>query len=47
MVVSDRLGISARYLFLYMFGGLHAPYRDYHAQTAWSIGSIDLAPKVR
>lgn len=45
MVVSIGLALAANSLFLYTFGGITQPYSDYHAQRAWSIGSIDLAPK--
>ena len=45
MVVSIGLALAALNLYLYTFGGLTKPYTDYHAQRAWSIGSIDLAPK--
>jgi branched-chain amino acid transport system permease protein len=45
MVVSIGLALAANSLFLYTFGGITQPYSDYHAQRAWEIGSIDLAPK--
>jgi neutral amino acid transport system permease protein len=45
MVVSIGLQIGANSLFLYIFGGITQPFSDYHAQRAWEIGSIDLAPK--
>ena len=45
MVISIGVALSAVNLYLYIFGGLTKPYTDYHAQRAWEIGSIDLAPK--
>jgi branched-chain amino acid transport system permease protein len=45
MVVSIGLALAANSFFLYTFGGITQPFTDYHAQRAWSIGSIDLAPK--
>jgi len=45
MVISIGVALSAVNLYLYIFGGLTKPYSDYHAQRAWEIGSIDLAPK--
>jgi branched-chain amino acid transport system permease protein len=45
MVVSIGLALAANSLFLYTFGGITQPYTDYHAQRAWEIGSVDLAPK--
>ena len=45
MVISIGLALAMLNLYLYTFGGITRPYTDYHAQPAWSIGSIDLAPK--
>jgi branched-chain amino acid transport system permease protein len=45
MVISIGLALALLNLYLYTFGGITKPYTDYHAQPAWSIGSIDLAPK--
>jgi branched-chain amino acid transport system permease protein len=45
MVISIGLALAMLNLYLYTFGGITKPYTDYHAQPAWSIGSIDLAPK--
>jgi len=45
MVISIGLALAMLNIYLYTFGGITRPYTDYHAQPAWSIGSIDLAPK--
>jgi branched-chain amino acid transport system permease protein len=45
MVVSIGLALAANSLYLYTFGGITQPYSDYHAQRAWTIGPVDLAPK--
>jgi branched-chain amino acid transport system permease protein len=45
MVISIGLALALLNLYLYTFGGITRPYTDYHAQPAWSIGNIDLAPK--
>lgn len=45
MVVTIGLSILVRYLFLYNFGGNPRFFRDYSAQTAISIGPVDITPK--
>lgn len=45
MVISIGLALTILNLYLYVFGGLSRPFRDYHAQRAWTIGTIDLPPK--
>lgn len=45
MVISIGVALALVNVYLYTFGGITKPYADYHAQPAWSIGSIDLAPK--
>ena len=45
MVISIGVALAVLNLYLYWFGGLTRPYSDYHAQRAWAIGTIDLAPK--
>jgi branched-chain amino acid transport system permease protein len=45
MVVSIGLQLALVNLYLYQFGGLTRPYSDFHAQEAWQIGSVDVAPK--
>jgi branched-chain amino acid transport system permease protein len=45
MVISIGLALALVNLYLYTFGGITRPYTDYHAQPAWEIGPIDLAPK--
>jgi neutral amino acid transport system permease protein len=42
MIVSIGVGLSARYLFLYTFGGRFRAYRQYAVQKAVSIGPIDI-----
>jgi branched-chain amino acid transport system permease protein len=45
MVVSIGLQLALVNLYLYQFGGLTRPYSDFHAQEAWTVGPVDLAPK--
>lgn len=45
MVVSIGLALATVNLFLYFIGGVTRPYGDYHAQRAWSFGTVELAPK--
>ena len=42
MIVSIGVGLAARYLFLYTFGGRSRAYRQYAVQQAVSIGPIDI-----
>ncbi len=45
MVITIGLSILLRYLYLYNFGGNPRFFRNYSAQTALSIGPIDITPK--
>lgn len=45
MVITIGLSILLRYLFLYFFGGSPRSFRDFSAQTAISIGPIEVTPK--
>ena len=45
LVISIGLGLLARYIFLYQFGGRTRPYTQYVAQRAISIGPVTIAPK--
>ncbi len=45
MVITIGLSILLRYVFLYNFGGNPRFFRDYSAQTALSIGPIEITPK--
>jgi branched-chain amino acid transport system permease protein len=45
MVISIGVALALVNVYQYTFGALTKPYSDYHAQPAWSIGPIDLAPK--
>ncbi|MEL6981247.1 MAG: branched-chain amino acid ABC transporter permease [Actinomycetota bacterium] len=45
MVITIGLSILLRYLFLYNFGGNPRFFRNYSAQTAMSIGPIEITPK--
>nr|MDP9019894.1 branched-chain amino acid ABC transporter permease [Actinomycetota bacterium] len=45
LVISIGLGLLARYIFLYQFGGRTRPYVQYVAQRAISIGPVTIAPK--
>jgi branched-chain amino acid transport system permease protein len=45
MVVSIGLQLALVNLYLYQFGGLTRPYSDFHAQEAWTVGPVDIAPK--
>ena len=45
MVITIGLSIVLRYLFLYNFGGNPRFFRDYAAQTAMSIGPVEITPK--
>lgn len=45
MVITIGLSILLRYLFLYNFGGNPRFFRNYSAQTALSIGPIEITPK--
>lgn len=45
MVISIGVALALVNLFQYFIGGLTRPYSDFHAQRAWEIGSVDVAPK--
>lgn len=45
MVITIGLSILLRYVFLYNFGGNPRFFRNYSAQTALSIGPIEITPK--
>jgi branched-chain amino acid transport system permease protein len=45
MIVSIGLGLTARYVFLYTFGGRSRAYRQYAVQEAVSIGPVDLTKR--
>ncbi len=45
MVITIGLSILLRYLYLYNFGGNPRFFRNYSAQTALTIGPIDITPK--
>jgi branched-chain amino acid transport system permease protein len=45
MIVTIGIGISARYLFQFVFGGRSRAYRQYAVQTAEKIGPVELTPR--
>jgi neutral amino acid transport system permease protein len=45
MIVSIGLGLAARYVFLYTFGGRSRAYRQYSVQEAVEIGPIDVTKR--
>ena len=45
MIVSIGVGISARYIFQFVFGGRSHAYRQYAVQSARKIGPIDLTTR--
>ncbi len=45
MIVSIGLGLTARYVFLYTFGGRSRAYRQYAVQEAVNIGPIDITKR--
>lgn len=44
MIVSIGLSILVRYVFLFLFGGSNASYRDYTGQEALNLGPVSLSP---
>lgn len=45
MVITIGMSILMRYVFVYNFGGSPRSFKDFSAQTAWSIGPVDITPK--
>ena len=45
MIVSIGVGLAARYVFLYTFGGRSRAYKQYAVQEAVGIGPIDLTKR--
>ena len=45
MIVSIGVGLAARYLYLYTFGGRSQAYREYAVQTEVDIGPISRTPR--
>ena len=45
LVISIGVGILARYVFLYLFGGRTRPYQQYGVQQAYDLGPVSIAPK--
>ena len=45
LVVSIGLGLLARYLFLYLFGGNKQQFLQYAGQPGWQLGPISITPK--
>jgi neutral amino acid transport system permease protein len=45
MIVTIGLGISARYIFQFVFGGRSRAYRQYAVQAAKDIGPVSLTPR--
>jgi branched-chain amino acid transport system permease protein len=45
LVVSIGLGLAARYVFLYIFGGDKMQYQQYSGQAGWQFGPFSLTPK--
>ena len=45
MVISIGLALGLVNLYQYFFGALTRPYSDFHAQRAWSLGTVELPPK--
>ncbi len=45
MVITIGLSIFMRYIFVYNFGGSPRSFKDYSAQTAWTIWKVDITPK--
>jgi branched-chain amino acid transport system permease protein len=45
MIVSIGIGIAARYVYQYFFGGRTKTYRQYTVQHAWDIGPISITPR--
>ena len=45
MIVSIGVGLAARYLYLYTFGGRSRAYREYAVQSALDIGPFSLTKR--
>jgi len=45
MVISIGVALALVNVYLYFFESRTLPYADYHAQRAWTFGTIDLPPK--
>lgn len=45
MVISIGMALAMVNVFQYFIGGLTRPYGDFHAQRAWEVGPVDVAPK--
>jgi len=45
LVVSIGLGLLARYVFLYIFGGNKEQFLQYAGQPGWQIGPLSITPK--
>jgi branched-subunit amino acid ABC-type transport system permease component len=45
MIVSIGIGLAARYLYLYTFGGRSRAYREYSVQSAIDIGPVSLTKR--